>query len=133
VSAIEPIVVVDAAHAAASHAGVGPGWWALGLALVGASLAASALGAWLWHRSGPAGSPSERAFRAMSRRLGLSAEHRRTVRALADELGAPPVALVICRSAYERAVERLEHGAGGAPIPPARRGRLLEVHHRLFN
>ncbi len=130
--AIEPIRVERAAQAAES---VGGGaWWVWAIALAVACVAVSALGAWVWRRSGPAGAPHERAFRALARRFGLTVEHRRIIRSLAGHLDAAPVALVVCRSAYERAVAADEraHAERGDGPPMERRGRCLEIHHRLF-
>ncbi|MEO0484015.1 MAG: hypothetical protein AAF138_10380 [Planctomycetota bacterium] len=49
---------------------------------------------------------SERAFRALAPKLGLSRKERRAVRTIAAGLGAKPVALLLCPNAVGRATER---------------------------
>ena len=49
---------------------------------------------------------SERAFRALAPKLGLSGKERRAVRTLAAQLDAKPVALLLCPNAVGRATER---------------------------
>ena len=89
-------------------------WWtwplgalALGLVVAGLASLAYALGlAW--------GDPADRAFRRLAVSMRLYPSHRRTVRRLARGAGAPPVALLLSRAAFDEAVRRDGADAGDA-------------------
>jgi hypothetical protein len=74
--------------------------------------------------------PTELAFSALARKLGLGRAQRATVRTLAEAIGEAPVALTLCRSAFARALGAA--GMDGPGLDPADRARLLELEHRIF-
>jgi len=75
-----------------------------GIAL-GALTLAWAVTWWVW-RSPPALEPHEYAFRAIARRLRLTNRQKSIFRRLARTIDADPIALLICREAYARALRR---------------------------
>ncbi len=78
---------------------------------------------WVW-RSPPASEPAEHAFRVLARRLGLTSAQRRLLRRLGSSLHAQPVALVLCREAFDRAARR--------GVRPEEAGEALALQERLF-
>ncbi|MCB9837813.1 MAG: hypothetical protein H6813_00600 [Phycisphaeraceae bacterium] len=77
-----------------------------GIALAALTLA-WAVTWWVW-RSPPALEPHEYAFRAIARRLRLTARQRAIFRRLARSIDADPIALLICQEAYHKALRRDE-------------------------
>lgn len=67
------------------------------------------------------------AFRLLARRLTLSSTQRALVRSLAQRTSTPPVALLICESAYTRAVDAL------AKLSNTDRARLVDIQRRIFS
>lgn len=75
-----------------------------GIAL-GALALAWAVTWWVW-RSPPALEPHEYAFRAIARRLRLTNRQKTIFRRLARTIDADPIALLLCRQAFQRALRR---------------------------
>ena len=75
-----------------------------GIAL-GALALAWAVTWWVW-RSPPALEPHEYAFRAIARRLRLTNRQKTIFRRLARIIDADPIALLICREAFVKALRR---------------------------
>ncbi len=75
-----------------------------GIAL-GALALAWAVTWWVW-RSPPALEPHEYAFRAIARRLRLTNRQKAIFRRLARTIDADPIALLICREAFVKAMRR---------------------------
>lgn len=105
------------------------GWWLWPAVIVGASIfgaSAMSLAAWRirpgafgrawermarrWARIGD----SERAFRAMTRGLGLDEEQKSALRAIAAAIGCEASAVCLSRSAFERGAARATLGPGVA-------------------
>ncbi|MEZ6212116.1 MAG: hypothetical protein R3B46_12845 [Phycisphaerales bacterium] len=79
-------------------------------------------------------SDAERAFAALSRRLGLSRSGVETVRELAATSDVPPVALLISEHAFLVALAEAERAAtlDRAPMTDAMRRAVASVRHELF-
>lgn len=78
---------------------------------------------WVW-RSPPSTEPAEHAFRALARRMRLTNAQKRLLRRMARALHAQPVALTLCREAYDRAARRSVR-ADEAPAALALQERLF--------
>lgn len=71
--------------------------------------------------------PHDASFRLLARKLSLSNTQRALVRSIAQRTSTPPVALLLCESAYTRAVDAL------AKIPNTDRARLVDIQRRIFS
>ncbi len=129
--AVDPIVLVD--PEASSGAGAGGGIVEV-LAIAGAVVVLLALVVLAVRLALPWVSldrdPAERAFRHLARRLRLGRAHRAEIRRLASVAEVKPVAIVLCRGVFSRALG--EDGTDTAGAPARDRARLLELEHRLF-
>ena len=92
----------------------GPGefWLIVGVCLL--VFVVSSLGAvyLLWRRSLD-GDPSDFAFRAMARRLGVSRHERRLLREIARERSIPPAALLTSPAALAETLQEARRAHGG--------------------
>lgn len=70
--------------------------------------------------------PEEAAFRMMARRLRLGRKRRGRLRTLAGVVEVKPVALLVCESAFARAVEAAEADESLG------RAESLDLRHRIF-
>ena len=68
----------------------------------------------------------EAAFRILARRLRLRSAQCAVIRSLAQRSATPPTTLMICESAFTRALQSL------GKIPNTERARLVEVQRRIF-
>jgi hypothetical protein len=115
---------------AAGPTSAGAGLWSdppsvlvFGAIALGALGLAWAVTWWVW-RSPPGSEPGEHAFRVLARRLGLTHAQRRMLRRLGKSLHAQPVALVLCREAFDRAARRA--------VRAEEAGEALALQERLF-
>ena len=126
---VEPIRLVTGESPVSSGAGWWGGWAlpAIGVILVVGLLVLA--GVYVLPRLSLDRDPGERAFKALARKLHLTRGHRATLRALAGMVEAPPVALLLCRSAFVRAIGQREEAGH---TDPAERSRILELEHKVF-
>jgi len=80
-------------------------FWLLVALLGGVFIVSSCGAAYLWWKRTLTHDPSEYAFRAMARRLGIARTDRRAIRTLAQRQGRAPVALLVSPSALRASLE----------------------------
>lgn len=129
VLAIEPIRLATGDGPPASGAADWTDWILPGLGVLAVAAVLLGATAHLIARIGLDRDPGERAFRAFARKLRLKRPQRAIVRSLAAVVEAPPVALLLCRGVFVRAIG-LREEAG--QTDPAERSRLLELEHKVF-
>lgn len=115
----------------ATEAAAGSGWavvlWVVAvLTVVGVSAAVSVL-AWRGRWRDP---PCARAAAALCKSLGVRPEGTAMLDRLATALGAEPVALLLCESAFERGIRAIEDESG--PLEPRDKAALLALRAAVF-
>lgn len=105
-------------------------WIAVGL---GVALAVGGVISWLAWQDRRRSAPEERAFRALARRLRIGRGGRQALRRLAEQCGAPAVALLVSEHAFSRAVERaLDARPASVRSSGTEESGLRELGQRIF-
>lgn len=101
-------------------------WLALGAIVLAISGAISIM-AWRGRWRDP---PATRAASHLAKNLGISGDSRRILERMAQALATEPVTLLLSESAFERAIEAIEHEPGA--LQPKDKAALLALRATVF-